>query len=88
MSSSVESGDKVTRAEPLASQINVGNVALVRGPWNYSFVAEMRNFPFGKHDDQIDAASRGFNFLMEANGPVLISAEGAAAFASLTRRRR
>ncbi len=58
--SSPETGDKVTRAEPLAAQVNVGNAYLVRGPWNGEFIYELRVFPNGTHDDQVDAASRAF----------------------------
>lgn len=57
---SPESGDKVTRAEPFASQVNVGNVVMVRGSWNIPLIEEMRMFPNGRHDDQIDALSRAF----------------------------
>jgi len=57
---SPETGDKVTRAEPFASQVNVGNVLMVRGGWNIPLVEEMRMFPNGRHDDQIDALSRAF----------------------------
>lgn len=55
------SGDKETRADPFASQVNEGNVRLVRGDWNHAFVEELRAFPAGKHDDQVDAASDAFN---------------------------
>jgi predicted phage terminase large subunit-like protein len=58
--SSPESGDKVTRAEPVAAQINVGNVSMLRGDWNAAFVAELRMFPNGKNDDQVDGLSRAF----------------------------
>lgn len=61
---SPETGDKVTRATPLASQINAGNVVMVRGPWNKPFTDECRLFPFGKFDDQVDGAARGFNQLL------------------------
>ncbi len=73
VTSSPESGDKVTRAEPFASQVNVGNVDMVRGEWNLALVNEMRNFPFGKHDDCIDACSRAFNELSAARMPMVIS---------------
>ncbi len=63
--SSPETGDKVTRAEPFASQVNVGNVVMVRGAWNEALIDEMRMFPNGAHDDQIDALSRGFAMLIE-----------------------
>ncbi|KAA1013017.1 phage terminase large subunit [Paraburkholderia panacisoli] len=55
-----ESGDKVTRAEPFASQVNVGNVVMVRGPWNAALIDEMRMFPNGSFDDQVDGCSRAF----------------------------
>jgi predicted phage terminase large subunit-like protein len=62
--SSPESGDKVTRAEPIAAQINVGNVSMLRGDWNAAFVAELRMFPNGKFDDQVDGLSRAFSELI------------------------
>lgn len=55
-----ESGDKITRAEPFAAQVNVGNVLMMRGEWNYALIEEMRMFPNGSYDDQIDALSRAF----------------------------
>lgn len=61
---SPETGDKVTRATPLASQINAGNVIMLRAPWNQPFMDEGRMFPNGSFDDQIDAASRAFNGLL------------------------
>ena len=64
---STETGDKVTRAAPLAAQVNVGNVRMLRGAWNDALIEEMRMFPNGIHDDQIDALSRAFNALGESN---------------------
>lgn len=64
---SPESGDKVTRAEPLAAQVNVGNVLMVRGNWNDALIDEMRMFPNGNTDDQIDALSRAFSELIGGN---------------------
>lgn len=64
---SPESGDKVTRAEPFAAQVNVGNVLILRGAWNDELIDEMRMFPNGKHDDQVDALSRAFSELIQKN---------------------
>jgi len=58
---SVESGDKATRASPFSSQVNAGNVKMIKAPWNADLLHEMRSFPFGAHDDIIDACSRAFN---------------------------
>ena len=62
--SSPESGDKITRAEPFAAQVNVGNVLMLRGDWNNQLISEMRMFPNGAHDDQIDSLSRAFSEIM------------------------
>jgi predicted phage terminase large subunit-like protein len=56
-------GDKVTRAEPFAAQVNVGNVCLLRAPWNDAYIAELRTFPNAAHDDQVDASSEAFALL-------------------------
>jgi len=62
--SSPESGDKITRAEPFAAQVNIGNVLMLRGEWNQSLINEMRMFPNGSNDDQIDSLSRAFSEIM------------------------
>lgn len=62
--SSPETGDKVTRAEPFAAQVNVGNVLMLRGDWNTALMNEMRVFPNGTNDDQIDSLSRAFSEIM------------------------
>jgi predicted phage terminase large subunit-like protein len=58
-----ETGSKVDRARPLASQVEAGNIQIVRAPWNDAFLAEAGLFPNGKFLDQIDAASRAFSHL-------------------------
>lgn len=64
--SSPETGDKVTRAEPFAAQVNVGNVMMLRGDWNQPLINELRIFPNGAHDDQVDSLSRAFSEIMVA----------------------
>lgn len=56
-------GDKAVRAEPYAVQVDAGNIKILAGPWNKTFVDEHKNFPRGKYKDQIDAASGAFNKL-------------------------
>ena len=63
------SGDKITRAQPFAAQVNVGNVKMLRGDWNKAFIEELRNFPNGRYDDQVDAGSDAFNELNEVRTP-------------------
>lgn len=65
---SPESGDKITRADPFAAQVNVGNVLMLRGAWNDALIDEMKLFPNGAYDDQIDALSRAFEALMGGVG--------------------
>lgn len=61
-------GDKATRAEPFATQVNAGNVRILRGDWNTDFVEELRAFPNGAYDDQVDAGSDAFEALTRAPG--------------------
>ncbi len=56
-----ETGDKATRASPFASQVNAGNVKMLKADWNEALINEMRVFPAGTHDDQVDGLSRAYN---------------------------
>lgn len=62
--SSPETGNKETRAEPVAAQMNVGNVMMLRADWNKPFIDELRSFPNGSYDDQVDGLSRAFGELI------------------------
>jgi predicted phage terminase large subunit-like protein len=64
----IETGDKVTRADPLSSQWNGGNVDLVRAAWNEPYLEEVLGFPKATHDDQVDASSKGHNRLADIGG--------------------
>lgn len=61
--SSRETGSKATRAMPLASQVEAGNISIVRAEWTRALLDEMRDFPWGKKDDQVDALVRAFTTL-------------------------
>ena len=50
-------GSKLERAGPVSSQAEVGNIRLLRGPWIGDFLDELEAFPYGGHDDQVDALS-------------------------------
>lgn len=58
-------GDKITRARPVSSQAEAGNIKLVRGTtWNEPYLRELEAFPEG-HDDQVDGTSGGYRFLLD-----------------------
>jgi predicted phage terminase large subunit-like protein len=61
--SSRETGSKATREMPLASQVEAGNVSIIRAEWNRILLNEMSDFPWGKKDDQVDALVRAFTTL-------------------------
>lgn len=58
-------GSKENRANPFASQVQAGNVLMLRGDWNEEYLAELESFPDGSHDDMVDASSDAFNKLSE-----------------------
>src|SRR5262245_18924233 len=58
-------GDKMTRALPLAASAEAGLVKVVRGSWNGPFLDEIESFPMGSHDEQVDATSAAFTRLVE-----------------------
>ena len=66
---SPETGAKETRAMPVASQVNAGNMALRRAPWNRAFLEELQDFPDGTKDDQVDALSRAMAMLTDTSTP-------------------
>jgi predicted phage terminase large subunit-like protein len=69
VTASPETGAKETRAMPAASQVNAGNLALRRAPWNRAFLEELQDFPDGTKDDQVDALSRAMSLLTDAPAP-------------------
>ena len=52
--------NKAVRAGPISAQCEAGNVVLLRGAWNDSFIKEVCSFPNGKWDDQVDGFSGAF----------------------------
>ena len=56
-------GNKALRAEPYSTQVNIGNVYLLEGPWNKDYMDELHYFPRGAFRDQVDASSQAFAYL-------------------------
>ncbi len=55
--------NKVVRSKPVSAQAEVGNIHVLRAPWNEDFYNELENFPDGSHDDIVDVLSGAFNNL-------------------------
>ena len=57
---------KETRAEAFSSEVNIGNVYMVRAAWNQTVLDELRAFPEpGVHDDIVDALSMCCQWLLK-----------------------
>lgn len=69
ITATTETGDKVTRAEPLAAQVEAGNVYIVHGPWVEGYLDEVSTFPNGKFKDAVDASSRAFTEIVMKGVP-------------------
>lgn len=66
----ITSKDKITRAKPVSAQSEVGNIRVLRAPWNQEFFDELENFPSESkesHDDIVDAFSGCFNEMTTGN---------------------
>lgn len=57
-------GSKISRADPVASQVNIGEVSILEGSWNQSIIEELEAFPSGTYADQVDALSLAFGWLV------------------------
>ena len=57
-------GDKVSRAEPFAAQVESGNVMVLNRPWTKEYLDELELFPSGKFRDRTDASTGAFNKLV------------------------
>ncbi len=60
VSVALESGDKVTRAEPFSSQWLAGNVDVRTADWNDDYFRQLENFPVGKLKDMVDASANAY----------------------------
>jgi len=75
---SLESGSKPNRAKPYAAQAECGNLYLVRGSWNDAYINELCLFTGAGINDQVDASSRAFAWLIahagqrSAGGPQVV----------------
>lgn len=66
-------GDKESRAKPVSSQAQGGNIAILRAAWNDALLSELEAFKTeGVHDDAVDAldGAMGQLFARSADGHV------------------
>jgi len=63
---------KIQRADPFSTQVNAGNVSMVRGEWNRDYVDEMTYAPESTYKDQMDASSGAFNLLVVPKRSILV----------------
>lgn len=64
-----ETGDKITRFNPVSAQCEKGNVEFLRGDWNDEVFRSLEGFPDGIKDDA-DAFSAAFDELLQFAGAV------------------
>jgi predicted phage terminase large subunit-like protein len=62
-----QSGSKETRAFAAAAMANIGNISMLKAPWNAALIEELSSFPSGRHDDQVDALALAFNMMHQSN---------------------
>ena len=63
VTSTPESGDKMTRFGPFSSQCRAGNVRVKRAYWNDELFRVLEGFPDLAHDDEVDACSGAYELL-------------------------
>jgi len=69
VSSSPEAKDKITRAKPVSGQAQALNFFIVRHPGCELAQRELVDFPYGEHDDIVDAISRAFAAIVSRPTP-------------------
>ncbi len=60
-------GAKTERARPVSSMSEAGHFHILRSAWNKDFFEELDTFPFGAHDDQVDALSGAYGNITDGN---------------------
>lgn len=64
--------DKVARAGYVEPIFEAGHVHVLRGAWNLDWLTEIKEFPSGKHDDQVDNLTAGYILCcMRDNGRIV-----------------
>ena len=60
----VPEADKITRMASQSAKIEAGRMFLPEdAPWFGDFHTEILQFPYGRHDDQVDSVSQFLNWV-------------------------
>lgn len=62
--------DKVARASYVEPIFEAGHVHVLRGEWNLDWMKEVKDFPSGKHDDQVDNITAGYFLCCQSTGKI------------------
>jgi predicted phage terminase large subunit-like protein len=68
-------GSKEQRADAFSTQVNAGNVYCQVASWNKEYLEELQYFPFGTHDDQVDASAGAFKFVLDYKPAQIVCSE-------------
>lgn len=63
--------DKIARAGYIEPIFEAGHVHILRGKWNLDWMTEVKEFPSGKHDDQVDNFTAGYFLCCQSNGQLM-----------------
>ena len=63
--------DKIARAGYVEPIFEAGHVHVLRGSWNMEWLQELKAFPSGKHDDQVDNITAGYLLICQEQGQVV-----------------
>lgn len=64
--------DKVARASYIEPIFESGHVHILRGEWNLDWLKEVKEFPNGKHDDQVDNITAGYFACCQSQGHIVV----------------
>jgi predicted phage terminase large subunit-like protein len=67
-----QGGDKDVRSDAIAAAAAMGNIQVLRGTWVTDLYDELEEFPFGKHDDQVDCLAGAHAFLTNLSAQVRV----------------
>lgn len=68
-------GDKVARMSYVEPIFEAGHTHILRADWNLDWLNEVKEFPSGKHDDQVDNLSAGYELCTNINQGTIYQAK-------------